>query len=92
MSPRTEALLAAADALGLAADALRRAARSEAAEGPPRLMSVEEAADALGLGRTATYGLIQSGSLRTHKIGRRRLVSEAAVADYIAAGSSGGPA
>lgn len=36
--------------------------------------SITEAAKALSLGRTSIYALINSGTLKTVKIGRRRLV------------------
>jgi excisionase family DNA binding protein len=86
VTQRSEALEAAAVALAAAADALRRAARAEADDAPSRLLSVEDAAERLGVSRATTYGLITSGALVTHKIGRRRLVSEAALADYVIAG------
>lgn len=38
------------------------------------LYSIPDAAKALGLGRSKTYDLIQSGQLETVTIGRRRLV------------------
>lgn len=53
-----------------------------AAPVPDRLLSIEEAADVLGLGRTATYAEIAGGRLRTLKIGRRRLVPSSALAAY----------
>lgn len=37
-----------------------------------------------GLGRTKVYELIQSGQLRTVKIGRRRFVPASAVEEYVA--------
>jgi excisionase family DNA binding protein len=77
------ALLAAADALAAAAAALRDAAHASQDDGPPALLSVEEAARRLGVGRTVAYGLIRSGELRSHRIGRRRLVSAAAVAEFV---------
>lgn len=49
---------------------------------PPRLLSIEEASDALGIGRTSTYALIERGALRSLKVGRRRLVSASAIAEY----------
>lgn len=49
------------------------------------MYSVEEAALALGLSRSRIYELIRSRQLRTVKQGRRRLVSIAAIEDYIAA-------
>ena len=36
--------------------------------------SVDEAARASGLGRTTLYGLIRSGRLASHLIGRRRII------------------
>ena len=42
----------------------------------------EEAARRLGIGRDTVYGLIRDGAIRSHKVGRRRLVSAAAVAAY----------
>jgi excisionase family DNA binding protein len=68
-------------------EALREAARAEAATVPPapdRLLSVDEAAALLGLGRSLTYGEIAAGRLRSVKAGRRRLIPAAAVAEYIA--------
>lgn len=50
---------------------------------PDRLLSVAEAADALGIGRSALYGELQAGRLPSLKVGRRRLVASAALADYI---------
>ena len=38
------------------------------------LYSVDEAAKALGLGRSKFYGLVSSGEIETVRIGRRRLV------------------
>jgi excisionase family DNA binding protein len=45
----------------------------------PLLVPVEEAARLLGIGRTATYGLIRSGRINSVKLGRRRLVSRASI-------------
>lgn len=39
---------------------------------PDRLLSIEEAAAALGIGRTNVYSEISSGRLRSLVIGRRR--------------------
>jgi len=50
---------------------------------PPRLLSIQEAADRLGLARSNFYRLVADGSLTTVKIGGRRLVSEAALAEFI---------
>lgn len=44
-------------------------------ESEPRvLLSVEEAAEALGLGRTSVYSLIKSGHIESVKVGRRRCI------------------
>lgn len=50
----------------------------------PVLYRVEEAAEALRLGRTIVYELIRCGRLRTVKVGTRRLVPVAAVLEYAA--------
>lgn len=55
-----------------------------APDGPDRLLSIPEAADALGIGRSALYGEIGAGRLRTVKVGRRRLVPSSAIAERIA--------
>ena len=51
---------------------------------PAVLYSVDEAAIALRLSRSALYELIRSGRLRSVKSGRRRLVPVAALAEYVA--------
>jgi excisionase family DNA binding protein len=64
--------------------ALQEEARAESApSAPDRLLSVDEAANALGLGRSLLYTEIQAGRLRSIRVGRRRLVPSVAVADYI---------
>jgi len=50
----------------------------------PVLYRVEEAAEALRIGRTVVYELIRCGRLRTVKVGTRRLVPVEAVAEYVA--------
>jgi excisionase family DNA binding protein len=57
------------------------AASAELAAG--HLLTVEETADQLRISRWSVYNLIRSHQLRTVKIGRRRLVTPAALADYI---------
>lgn len=47
------------------------------------LLSVEEAADALRLGRTSTYELVRTKRIRSNKVGRRRLVVESSLLDFI---------
>jgi excisionase family DNA binding protein len=46
---------------------------------PRAAISVEEAAEALGIGRTYAFQLIKEGALETCKMGRRRLVPVKAV-------------
>ncbi|MEL1249087.1 helix-turn-helix domain-containing protein [Aurantiacibacter gilvus] len=43
------------------------------------LVSINEAAKALNLGRTSIYALINEGKLETRKMGRRRLVTTASI-------------
>ncbi len=50
----------------------------------PVLYRVEEAAEALRIGRTVVYELIRCGALRTVKVGTRRLVPVEAVREYVA--------
>jgi excisionase family DNA binding protein len=50
----------------------------------PLLYSVHGAARVLGLGRSKVYELIRTGTLRTVKIGRRRLVPAEALSAYVA--------
>jgi excisionase family DNA binding protein len=59
-------------------EALRDEVRTEAPhEASPPLLSVAEAAARAGVGRTFVYNAISSGRLRSHKLGRRRLVGSA---------------
>lgn len=66
---------------------LRTMASQRGAEAPNRLLSVREAADYLGVGRTALYGLLASGEVRSMRVGRRRLVPAAAIDEYIGRGN-----
>lgn len=52
---------------------------------PERLLSVDDAAARLGIGRSALYGEIARGRIRTIKVGRRRLIPTGAIAEYIRA-------
>jgi excisionase family DNA binding protein len=72
------------DRLTSAIAELVAALRAEVASTVPppsedRLLSIEEAASAMSLGRTSVYALIGSGRLRTIKVGRRRLVPVSAI-------------
>ncbi|QNA78081.1 excisionase family DNA-binding protein [Streptomyces sp. So13.3] len=48
------------------------------------LLTVEEAARRLGIGRTFCYGLIGSGELESVPVGRLRKVPAEAVLEYVA--------
>jgi excisionase family DNA binding protein len=45
----------------------------------PLAVSVNDAARALGLGRTSIYGMIGDGRLETFKLGRRTLIKTASI-------------
>ena len=47
------------------------------------LYEVNEVAEMLSLGRSTLYALILSGSLKSVKIGRRRLVAPEAIHDFV---------
>ena len=51
---------------------------------PDRLMSIAQAARALGIGRTALYSEIGAGRIRSVKVGRRRLVPSSAITEVAA--------
>jgi excisionase family DNA binding protein len=73
--------LAAAIRAEIAAELARRDDR------PPELLSIEQAAQRLGIGRTATYDAIGRGELRSIRIGRRRLIPADAIRERVGAGS-----
>jgi len=50
-----------------------------------KALTVEEAASQLGIGRTVCFGLIGNGTLRSLKVGRRRLVPCDAIDDFLRA-------
>jgi excisionase family DNA binding protein len=47
------------------------------------LLTVQEAADRLRVSRWSWYNLIRANQLRTVKIGRRRLITPAALAECV---------
>ena len=55
-----------------------------------RLNSIEQVQTRLGIGRSMVFELIGSGKLRSVSIGRRRLVPETAIAEFIEALQAGG--
>ena len=49
---------------------------------PDRLLSVEQAAQVLAIGRTSLYSEIRAGRIRSVKVGRRRLIPSSAITDF----------
>ena len=80
MSARLDAALVE---LAAAIRAELRAELEVTAAAPERLLGIDEAASALGLGRTALYGEIAKRRLRSVTVGRRRLVPAGAIAEFI---------
>ena len=64
-------------------DAVRTGARREP-EAPERLHDLRSAAARLSVGRSFIYGEIAAGRLRSLKCGRRRLIADSALREYIA--------
>jgi excisionase family DNA binding protein len=50
----------------------------------PQLLSIEQAANRLGIRHTTLFKLLGSGELRSVKIRGRRLISEDALREYVA--------
>jgi excisionase family DNA binding protein len=46
--------------------------------------SVEEFAEMIGIGRTYAFTLIKNGKIKTIKLGKRRLVTQKALDDFLA--------
>jgi excisionase family DNA binding protein len=57
-----------------------------------RLHNVESVMQRLGVGRSKVFELMAGGELRSVKVGRRRLVSEAALCSFIERLDSGNDA
>jgi excisionase family DNA binding protein len=57
--------------------------QGEASVGLALLVTVEEAAQLLRLGRTRTYQLVMAGQIRSVKLGRRRLVVRSGLEDFV---------
>jgi len=48
-----------------------------------KLHRLDAACDRLGIGRSKLYELMESGEIRSVKIGRNRLVPESAIVEFI---------
>src|SRR4051794_13759710 len=60
--------------------------RAQVAESSrPLLLSVNQAAELLGIHRATIYDLIATGQLRSTTLGRRRLIPRAALESFVAA-------
>jgi excisionase family DNA binding protein len=57
---------------------------SQSTPTPRVLLTVEQAADALGIGRTNMFALIKSGEIESVKVGRLRRVPATAIETYTA--------
>lgn len=51
---------------------------------PRRMLTVEQAAEALGIGRTNVFALIKNGELESVRIGRLRRIPADAIDTYLA--------
>lgn len=88
MLPLPNSLLGMEQALDLCTaidQHMRRIVREELAtlRAPVRLLSIDQAAERLGIARSTTYALIGSGLLWSVEVGRRRLVPEDALAEVV---------
>lgn len=70
-----------------------RAAGTSSESAPPRLLlTIEEAAERLGVGRSTMYGLIKDGEVESVQIGRLRRVPADALPEFLARLRSGSSA
>jgi excisionase family DNA binding protein len=58
---------------------------SSTASGQAALLTVEEAAERLRIGRTSMYRLVSTGAIETVTVGRLRRVPPECLAEYVAA-------
>ncbi len=86
VTPTTDRLEAAVREL---VEALREEVQAEVrvrTASTPRLLSIAEAAEACGLSRSTFYGLMGRGEIRSISIGRRRLIPESALREFMDGG------
>src|ERR1700674_1683055 len=60
------------------------------AQRPTKLLHVKEVADRLGVSRNKVYGLLNRGEIQSLAIGRTRLISPVALAEFISRPKVGG--
>ena len=53
----------------------------------PLVLSVEDVADTLAIGRNKAYGLVNSGAIKAHKIGQHYRIPREEFIDYIKKGA-----
>ncbi len=58
---------------------------------PPKLLSINQTCDVLGIGRTSLYGLIARKRLNSLKLGRRTLISSDVLDAFVASLSAPAP-
>jgi excisionase family DNA binding protein len=87
MTSRPEAHAALADELCAAVVAIVRRELSAIAGSdqsvPVRLLAVDDVADRLGVGRSRLYQELSAGRIQSIKVGRRRLIPESALYEYV---------
>jgi excisionase family DNA binding protein len=59
--------------------------------GIERALTIDQAADALGLSRSGLYRLLRSGELRAVTVGRRKRVRVCALNEYLEGNREGAP-
>jgi excisionase family DNA binding protein len=79
--PLSDRLQAAVmELVGALRDEIAAEARPSERE-PDRLLSIDQAAHAMGIGRTALYSEIAARRIRSVKVGRRRLIPSSAIGE-----------
>jgi excisionase family DNA binding protein len=58
-------------------------AKMQTTEIPARLLTIEAVMERLSVARSTVYNLMDSGQLRSVKVGRRRLVPESGLVSFI---------
>jgi excisionase family DNA binding protein len=59
--------------------------------GPPDVLSVEEAADFLGLSLGSTYTYLRNGTIPARRAGKRWLISRRALAEWLSSPAGSAP-